>query len=202
MRRPSRSTARVRIWLIFTQERLGSRAERSSRVRGKPARCGWLVSAAAMTVPDRALNTSWLNTNTGRRPACSEPRVAPRAAHRTSPLRIGAIHRGPRSTLLLPGLSRRRGPGWRTHGRVVLARGVRASRRRPARPPCCGSGRRRLGPGDRGGGAWPRRGGWRSWAEAWDYNLSYQNPGGKGWGHLWGAWSSEHWAAGSESAAR
>src|SRR5437763_1508147 len=114
MRRPSRSTASVRIWLIFTHERLGNRTDLTSRVRGKPARCGWLVMAAAMTVPDRALKTSWLKTSQGRRPACSEPRVKLRSAQRTSPLSTGATCRGPRRALLRPGLSRTRGPGWRT----------------------------------------------------------------------------------------
>ena len=31
-------------------------------VRGKPARCGRLVIAIAITVPERSLNTSWLRT--------------------------------------------------------------------------------------------------------------------------------------------
>lgn len=50
---PIRSMARVRSWLILTQDRLGNRAAESSRVRGKLARGGWLVSAAATTVPER-----------------------------------------------------------------------------------------------------------------------------------------------------
>ena len=47
---PIRSLASVRIWLIFTQERFGKREVVSSSVSGKPARCGWLVSATAITV--------------------------------------------------------------------------------------------------------------------------------------------------------
>lgn len=58
---------------------------------GKPARCGWLVNAIAITVPDRSLKTSWLSTSTGRRPACSRPRVGSRSAHRTSPLSMRAM---------------------------------------------------------------------------------------------------------------
>jgi hypothetical protein len=61
----------VRIWLIFTHDRLGSLTLLSSRVRGNLARCGWLVMAIAITVPDRALNTSSLRTTTGREPPCS-----------------------------------------------------------------------------------------------------------------------------------
>jgi len=55
---PMRSTDSVRIWLILIQERFGNFAVRSSRVNGKPARCAWLVNAAAMTVPERSLKTS------------------------------------------------------------------------------------------------------------------------------------------------
>ena len=43
-RLPIRSTARVRTWLILTQERFGSLEETSSSVSGKPARCGWLCT--------------------------------------------------------------------------------------------------------------------------------------------------------------
>ena len=53
-----RSVVSVRIWLIFTHERFASFGLASSSVKGKPARCGWLESATAMTVPERALNTS------------------------------------------------------------------------------------------------------------------------------------------------
>ncbi len=55
---PMRSTARVRIWLILTLDLLGRAGDASSRVRGNPARCSWLVMAKAMTVPVRALKTS------------------------------------------------------------------------------------------------------------------------------------------------
>lgn len=60
-------------------------ADANSSVKGNPARCGWLVIATAMTVPDRSLNTSWLSTSTGRMPACSRPRVGFKSAHRISP---------------------------------------------------------------------------------------------------------------------
>jgi hypothetical protein len=55
---PKRSCERVRIWLILTDVFLGRAEEESGRVSGKPAFCGWLVSATAMTTPDRSLNTS------------------------------------------------------------------------------------------------------------------------------------------------
>jgi len=55
---PKRSAERVRTWLILTQERFGSSAQSSSSVSGKPAACGWLVMASAMTVPERSLKTS------------------------------------------------------------------------------------------------------------------------------------------------
>ena len=57
-RRPMRFTESVRIWLILTQDRLGSLAAVNSSVSGNRARGSWLVSARAMTVPDRSLNTS------------------------------------------------------------------------------------------------------------------------------------------------
>jgi hypothetical protein len=59
---------RERSDLIFTQERFGKRGVVSSSVSGKPARGGWLVSATAITVPDRSLKTSWLKISTGRWP--------------------------------------------------------------------------------------------------------------------------------------
>ena len=59
------STDSVRIWLIFTQDFLGRFAASSSSVRGNPARCGWLVSAIAITVPERWLKMSLLNTIPG-----------------------------------------------------------------------------------------------------------------------------------------
>src|SRR5437667_8689195 len=58
--RLKRSTDSVRTWLIFTQDFFGRAAASSSSVRGNPARCGWLVSAIAITVPDRWLKTSLL----------------------------------------------------------------------------------------------------------------------------------------------
>jgi len=64
---PGRSVDRVRTWLIFTHERFPSPScEGSSSINGNPARCSWLVMAMAMTVPDRSLKTSRLNTTTGR----------------------------------------------------------------------------------------------------------------------------------------
>jgi hypothetical protein len=39
--------------MIFTHERFGSPVSVSSKLSGNPARGGWLVSATAMTVPDR-----------------------------------------------------------------------------------------------------------------------------------------------------
>ena len=57
-RLPMRPEACVRIWLILPHERFESFGRANSSVKGNPARCGWLVSATAMTVPERALNTS------------------------------------------------------------------------------------------------------------------------------------------------
>jgi hypothetical protein len=56
---PKRSAASTRIWLIFTHDCFGSLADFNSNVSGNRARCGWLVMATAITVPDRSLNTSW-----------------------------------------------------------------------------------------------------------------------------------------------
>src|SRR2546422_6885004 len=81
-RRPIRSTANVRIWLILIQERLGRPRALLSSVSGNPARGSWLVRATAITVPDRSLNTSWLRMSTGRSPACSRPRTGLRSAQR------------------------------------------------------------------------------------------------------------------------
>jgi hypothetical protein len=53
-----RSTASVRTWLISIQDAFGSRVRESSSVSRKPARGGWMVSATAMTVPERSLKTS------------------------------------------------------------------------------------------------------------------------------------------------
>ena len=44
---------RVKAVVIFTQNFFGRVASSSSSVRGKPARYGWLVSAIAITVPER-----------------------------------------------------------------------------------------------------------------------------------------------------
>ena len=46
--RLNRSTDRVRIWLIFTQDFFGRFAASSSSVRGNPARGGWRVSPTAI----------------------------------------------------------------------------------------------------------------------------------------------------------
>ena len=61
---PILSTERVLIWLILTQERFGKPFDFSSNVSGKPARCGWLESATAITVPERSLKISWLTMRT------------------------------------------------------------------------------------------------------------------------------------------
>jgi len=82
---PIRPVESVRIWLILTQERLGNLDFKISCVSGKPARCSWLVSATAITVPERSLNMSWLRIRTGRSPDCSRPTVGLSAAHRISP---------------------------------------------------------------------------------------------------------------------
>ena len=58
MRRPIRSAAIVRIWLLFTDERFGRFTPADSSLRENPACCGWLVRATAMAVPGRALTTS------------------------------------------------------------------------------------------------------------------------------------------------
>jgi len=50
-------TESVRIWLILTQDFLGSFALSSSKVRGNPAFGAWLVNATAMTVPECSLKT-------------------------------------------------------------------------------------------------------------------------------------------------
>ena len=84
---PIRSVDSVRIWLVLTHERLGSLAVVSSSVSGYPALGSWLVSATAITVPERSLNTSWLRIKIGRSPACSWPRTGLRSAQRISPLR-------------------------------------------------------------------------------------------------------------------
>jgi hypothetical protein len=60
-------TDSVRIWLILTHDFFGSLTFSSSRVSGNAARCGWLVNATAMTVPERSLKTLWLSIRTGRR---------------------------------------------------------------------------------------------------------------------------------------
>ena len=90
MRRPIRSTARVRIWLILIHDRFGKPLALLSSVSGNPARGSWLVSATAITVQERSLNTSWLRIKTGRSPACSLPRTGFRSAQRISPLSIRA----------------------------------------------------------------------------------------------------------------
>ncbi len=57
IRSPSFSTDRVRIWLIFAQDRFGNPFAFSPRVRGNPVCWGGLVMATAITVPECALNT-------------------------------------------------------------------------------------------------------------------------------------------------
>ncbi len=90
MRCPIRSVASVRIWLILIHDRLGKPRALDSSVRGNSARGSLLVSATAITVPERSLKTSWLRISTGRRPACSRPRTGLRSAQRISPLSIRA----------------------------------------------------------------------------------------------------------------
>jgi hypothetical protein len=51
-------TEAVPIWLIFTWARFGRRGVVSSSVSGNLARRGWLVSATAITLPDRSLRRS------------------------------------------------------------------------------------------------------------------------------------------------
>src|SRR3972149_389058 len=99
---PSRLTDSVRTWLILTHDCLGNATLVSSSESGKPAFCGWLVTAMAITVPDRSLNTSWLGTTPGRRPACSRPLTGSRSAHTRSPLSIRAILQHPPPDLPLP----------------------------------------------------------------------------------------------------
>ncbi len=55
---PTRSMANVRTWLIFTPERLGSPLVPISQIKGNPALWGRLVTAMAITVPERSLKTS------------------------------------------------------------------------------------------------------------------------------------------------
>jgi len=50
-------------------------ADSSSSDSGKPARCAWLVTAIAITVPDRWLKTLCLRMTTGRIPAWSCPQL-------------------------------------------------------------------------------------------------------------------------------
>jgi hypothetical protein len=51
--RLDRWTESVRIWLIFSQDCFGKFASVDSKVSGNPAHWGWLVSAMAITVPER-----------------------------------------------------------------------------------------------------------------------------------------------------
>jgi hypothetical protein len=55
--RPIPSTDRVLIWLIHPRP-FGKFFKSRSRVKGNPARCGWLLSTTAMTVPERSLKMS------------------------------------------------------------------------------------------------------------------------------------------------
>jgi hypothetical protein len=50
MRRPIRSAASVRIWLILIQDSLGSPSALDSRVRGKPARGFLLVNGSGVEI--------------------------------------------------------------------------------------------------------------------------------------------------------
>ena len=54
-RPPTRSTARVRIWLILIHDSAGRPSVRQGSVRGKPAGGSRLVRATAITVPERWL---------------------------------------------------------------------------------------------------------------------------------------------------
>ena len=53
--RPIRSVESVRIWLILIHDLFGRPVAVLSSVGGNPARGSWLVSATAMTVPERSL---------------------------------------------------------------------------------------------------------------------------------------------------
>ncbi len=81
----------VLIWPILTQDRFGRRLSNSSAVNGNGTRGSWLVTASAITVPERSLNILLLRTRTGRRPACSLPIVGSSSAQTISPLSILAI---------------------------------------------------------------------------------------------------------------
>jgi hypothetical protein len=141
-RLPRRSVDRVRIWPTLTQDRFGRRAEVISTVSGKPAAGSWLVTATAITVPERSLNTSSLRTTTGRRPACSRPRTRSRSAQTMSPLSIRAIvPRSPGTLRLL--LVPRPCRAWRTRERDVHGEAAGAFRQERLGSRCCGSGRGR-----------------------------------------------------------
>ncbi len=125
--RPIRSTESVRIWLIFTHDRLGRLAAMSSRVSGNPARGSWLVSATAITVPERSLKTLLLRIRTGRCPACSDPRTGFRSAQRTSPLSIRATSHLLQPVLRQPSAVLAWGQAWRTPEQAWFLRAVLAS---------------------------------------------------------------------------
>lgn len=139
---PRRSVESVLIWPIFTHERFGSRTERSSSVNGNPAFGSAEVIASAITVPERWLKTSSLITSTGRKPACSWPRVGSRSAQTTSPLSTRATPaQNPASFLLQPVHSL--DSASRTLLRVVCASTAPACRARLPESTGCGSLRRR-----------------------------------------------------------
>ena len=116
--RPILAVESVRIWLILIHDLFGSPGAELSSVRGNPARGSWLVSATAMTVPERSLKTSSLSTRTGRSPACSLRRVGSRSAQRISPLSMRATTRDPPSDLRRRIAAPRPDRAWRTRGRA------------------------------------------------------------------------------------
>jgi hypothetical protein len=173
-RPPRRSVDRVRTWLIFTQDRFGSWAEAISRVSGKPAAGSWLVTAAAITVPERSLKTSSLSTTTGRRPACSRPRTGSRSAQWMWPLSIRAIVPRSAETRQLR-LVPRPCPAWRIPERGARGEAVAAFPREHPGSRCFGWGRGRpepAGPLPSGPEGPKRR---RSWRQAWSYGSTKGN---------------------------
>ncbi len=138
-RRPIRETARVRIWLILIHERFGRPFALLSMVSGNPARGSRLVSATAITVPERSLNTSWLRTRTGRSPACSLPRIGIRSAQRISPLSIRAKCLGSRQGPPQPTPAPPPDSAFHTPERAGFSRGASASQRPQPRWPGSGS---------------------------------------------------------------
>ncbi len=170
-RLPSRSVERVRICPIFAHERFGRRTDRSSSVSGNPALGSTEVIAIAITVPDRWLKTSSLITSTGRKPACSWPRVGSRSAQTTSPLSTRAtLAPIPTSCPPQPVLSQ--GPISRTPQPAEFASFAPACRALLPESVGCGSLRRRVPRAHRAPqGHWGRLR-LRSWQLAWRKSIT------------------------------